>query len=69
MKAKVEFNISKWDEKPYKQISEEMKLTKASVVLEFKGQVEGQAIVEWLMFYKHSDVSNPLKSSAIYVGL
>jgi len=69
MKATGSFSPTKWDEKTRVQISSEKKTTQASVTLKFTGEIEGEASVEWLMFYKYSDEKDQHKSSATYVGL
>lgn len=69
MKAKATYSPTKWDEKPYEQISPSMKLTRASVEFAFHGQMEGHGLVEYLMFYKYFDKTDPHKSNATYVGL
>ena len=46
-----------------------MKITKATITFAFKGQIEGTASVEYLMFYKDYDEKDPHKSTANYVGL
>lgn len=68
MKATATYSPTKWDEKPYEQ-SPTTKLTKASVEFAFTGQMEGQGLVEYLMFYKAFDESDPHKTTATYVGL
>ncbi|MFI5253361.1 MAG: DUF3224 domain-containing protein [Bacteroidota bacterium] len=68
MKAKGTYTVKKWEETPYRQISTEMKMTKASVLYEFSGDLQGIASVEYLMFYRHFDQNNPHKASASYVG-
>lgn len=69
MKAKASYSVKQWEEVAYRQISPEMKLTKASVLYEFTGDLQGIASVEYLMFYRHYDPKDPHKSSATYVGL
>jgi len=69
MKAKASYSVKKWEEATYRQISPQMKMTKASVVYELSGDLQGVASVEYLMFYRHSDPNDPHKSSASYVGL
>ncbi len=69
MKATATYSPTKWDEKTYEQISPTSKMTRASVEFAFKGQMEGLANVEYLMFYEHSDEMDPHKSEATYVGL
>ncbi len=69
MRATGTFSVKKWEENPYKEISPEMKMTKASVVYALSGEIEGTASVEYLMFYHHVDNTDQHKSSASYVGL
>ncbi len=49
MKAKSSYSVKKWEEGTYRQISPEMKLTKASVIYELTGDLEGIASVEYMM--------------------
>jgi len=44
-------------------------MTKVSAVMSFSGEMEGEASVEWLMFYKHADEKEQHNSSATYAGL
>ena len=69
MIAKAEYKPTKWDEKPYETISSDAKLAKTSATFAFTGQLEGNASVEYLMFYEKFDASAPHASSATYVGL
>ena len=69
MKAKASYSVKKWEEATYRQISSEMKMTKASVLYEFSGDLLGIASVEYLMFYRHFDPNDQHKASASYVGL
>ena len=69
MKAKGTYAVKKWEENPHEQISSEMKITKASVEYLMSGQIDGKALVEYLMFYKYYDANDQHKSSAIYIGL
>jgi hypothetical protein len=69
MKAKGTYTVKKWEESTYRQLSPDRKLTKASVEYNLTGEIEGNAIVEYLMCYSHSDPNDPHKSSASYVGL
>ena len=68
MKAKGTYTVKKWEENVYNQISPEMKMTKASVEYTLIGDINGQAIVEYLMFYKYFDSRDQHKSSALYLG-
>jgi hypothetical protein len=69
MKAGGSYTVKKWKEASYRQISPDMKMTKASVEYTFGGEIEGTAFVEYLMFYSRFDPKDPHKSSASYVGL
>ncbi len=69
MKAIGTYTVKKWEEKLYDQISSEMKMTKASVEYSMSGQIDGKAVVEYLMFYKYFDENDQHKSSATYIGL
>lgn len=53
--AKAEFKIEKWDEKPYSEIGAS-KLTRASVVKSYQGDLEGEGTLEYLLLY-HPDGS------------
>jgi len=68
MKSKSEFKITKWDEKTYKEMSADQKMTKASVEFTFTGDLEGSALTEWLMYYASSGHGDPTKSHAEYLG-
>ena len=61
-RANARFGIKSWDEKPYSEGKELPKLTRASVVKTFTGDIEGEGQVEYLMMYR-SD------GSATFVGL
>ena len=69
MKAKASYSVKKWEEASYREISSEMKMTKASVLYELSGDLRGIASVEYLMFYRHFDQNDQHKASAAYVGL
>ena len=69
MKAKGTYTVKKWEESGYQQIAPDKKMTKATVEFSLSGEIEGKASVEYLMFYSHSDPTDPHKSSAAYVGL
>ena len=69
MKAIGTYTVKNWEEKLYDQLSSEMKMTKATVEYALSGQMDGRALVEYLMFYKYSDENNQHNSSAMYIGL
>jgi len=60
--ANARFAIKSWDEKPYSEGENLPRLTRASVVKTFTGDIEGEGRVEYLMMYR-SD------GSAAFVGL
>src|SRR5437867_4160214 len=69
MKAKGSYTVKKWEELSYQQMTPESKMTKASVEYGLSVEIEGNASVEYLMFYSHFDPKDIHKSSASYVGL
>ncbi len=69
MKAKSTYAVKKWEESPYEQISTENKMTRATVEYSIQGEINGEAMVEYLMFYRHFDEKDQHNSSAVYVGL
>ncbi len=50
--ANARFAIKSWDEKPYSEGQDLPKLTRASVIKTFTGDVEGEGQVEYLMMYR-----------------
>jgi hypothetical protein len=60
--ANARFAIKSWDEKPYNEVQDLPRLTRASVRKTFTGDIEGEGQVEYLMMYR-SD------GSATFVGL
>lgn len=56
------FKLKSWDEKPYLEVPGEHKLTRASVVRQYSGDLEGEGMVEYLMIYSGD-------GSATFVGL
>ncbi len=69
MNAHSSYMVKKWEENSYAQISPNSKLTKASVEYQVTGEIDGKALVEYLMFYRHFDPNDQHKSSASYIGL
>lgn len=61
-RAHARFAIKSWDEKPYSEGPDLPKLTRASVVKTFSGDIEGEGQVEYLMMYRGD-------GSATFVGL
>ena len=60
--ASARFAIKSWDEKPYSQGENLPKLTRATVIKAYTGDIVGEGHVEYVMMYR-SD------GSAIFVGL
>jgi len=60
--AHARFAIKSWDEKPYSEGPDLPKMTRASVVKTFTGDIEGEGRVEYVMMYR-SD------ATAVFVGL
>ncbi len=56
------FEIKDWDEQPFDEAVGVAKLTRASVVKDYVGDIEGTSATEWLMAY-HPD------KTAAFVGL
>jgi Protein of unknown function (DUF3224) len=61
-RANAIFAIKSWDEKPYNEAEGLPKLTRASVTKTFRGDIEGESQVEYLMVYR-------VDGSATFVGL
>src|SRR5260370_3754193 len=51
-RATAMFAIKGWDEKPYNEAAGVPKLTRASVTKTFKGDLEGESQLEYLMLYR-----------------
>jgi hypothetical protein len=49
--ATATFSLKRWDEKPYDEIDGGPKLTRASVLYAFEGEVAGEGRLEYLMTY------------------
>jgi hypothetical protein len=60
--TKATFEIKGWDEQPFDEAVGVAKLTRASVLKEYAGDITGTSATEWLMAY-HPD------KSAAFVGL
>jgi len=57
-KAAGTFEVIAWDEKPYLEMADGRKLTRASVTQRFSGDIEGEGSVEWLMFYREDGTAS-----------
>jgi hypothetical protein len=60
--ANARFAIKTWDEKPYNEGQGLPRLTRASVMKTFTGDIEGEGQVEYIMMYRGD-------GSATFVGL
>jgi hypothetical protein len=60
--ARATFEIRNWDEKPYAEMAGASKLTRVSVVKVYRGDIEGEGKLEYLMAYGHD-------GSASFVGI
>src|SRR5439155_18035076 len=60
--AKATFDIKSWDEKPYNEMNGMPKLTRASVIKSYQGDITGEGKLESLMMYRDD-------GSASFVGL
>lgn len=68
MKLVGTYSVAKWDESPIRPDVDGMRVTRASVEFVFVGDIQGQAIVEYLMFYTNFDENDMHNSQAAYVG-
>src|SRR5712692_10292538 len=57
-KAAGTFEVTAWEEKPYLEMGDGRKLTRASVTQRFSGDIEGEGSVEWLMFYREDGTAS-----------
>jgi hypothetical protein len=51
-RATATFRVTGWDEKPYDEIADAPKRTRATVTKTFAGDIEGKATVEYLMLHR-----------------
>jgi hypothetical protein len=60
--ANARFTITSWDEKPWSEGEDIPRLTRATVIKAFSGDIDGTGQVEYLMMYRKD-------GSASFVGL
>jgi hypothetical protein len=60
--ATATFQVTAWDEKPYDEIEEGPKLTRATITKSFSGDIEGEGKLEYLMVHRDD-------GSASFIGL
>jgi hypothetical protein len=56
--ASATFTIESWDEKPFHEIEGGGKMTRASVVKSYEGDLEGEGTVEFVMAYRTDGSAN-----------
>lgn len=49
--ATCTFTVQGWDEKPFSDVDGRLKMTHTNVAKAFQGDLQGQAILQYLMFY------------------
>jgi hypothetical protein len=60
--AKATFEVKQWDEKTYNEVDGRLKLTSSSVVFAYRGDLEGESVMQYLMMYRDDE-------SAAAIGL
>lgn len=55
------YEIKSWDEKPFSEVEDGSKLSRASVTTAFHGDIEGEGTLEYLLVY--------LEDSCPYIGI
>jgi hypothetical protein len=60
--ANATFKIESWDEKPIHEAKDQPKISRVSARVTYRGDIEGQGLVEYLMTY-HAD------GSAVFLGM
>ena len=51
------FAVKSWDEKSYSEIGGQPKLTRADVVYEYHGDLEGEGSISYLMCYSSNNIA------------
>ncbi len=57
-KVDASFQVNSWDEKPFHEIDGGPKLTRASLTKTFRGDLEGEGTLEYLMIHGKDGVSS-----------
>ena len=60
--SNVAFALKSWNEKPYNELSGELKMTLTNVAYSYHGDIEGESTLDYLMVYRADGSGN-------YVGL
>ena len=50
--AQATFEVKTWDENTYNEVDARLKLTRSSVVFAYRGDLEGESRMEYLMMYR-----------------
>lgn len=50
--------MKSWDQKPYDEIGGGLKLTRARVTQTYRGAIDGEGVVEYLMIYREGGSAN-----------
>jgi len=50
-RATCTFSVKAWDEKPFSEIDGQLKLTHTTVAKTFQGDLQGESVLQYLMFY------------------
>lgn len=66
-RARATFQVKGWDEKPYSETGEGLRLTRATVTKTFSGDIEGEGSVEYLMVHR-ADGSADFVGHELVVG-
>jgi len=69
MKSNGIGSIVKWDENVFNELSDSMNISNADIEYSFSGEVEGKAIVQYIMFYSDYNEDARHESTAKYVGM
>ena len=69
MKASGVGSIVKWDENVFNELSDAMIISKADIEYSFSGDIDGKAIVQYIMFYSDYNEDARHESTAKYVGM
>jgi hypothetical protein len=56
--ATATFELKSWEEKPYDEIEGGPKLTRASITKSFKGDIQGEGTLEYLMVYRDDGMAS-----------
>ena len=62
MIIKGKFSVTSWDEKPWHDLGSKKKISKATVKQIYSGEISGESIVEYTMYY-------PAENQSTFIGL